>query len=227
MPRMPHVLLNRLTAKPGQRQRVVEILLESGKLFDDNPACLLYLVSESTDDPNLVWVVDLWTSQEAHAEALEAPELRPFVEQAVPLLEGMPEQIEVRPVGARACQAEVPRSDSWRLSSGDASPRAAAPLRSCGQARLPWAAPDRYGGSRPTVKPAEARRSGDPGLGRASGPPPNPAAVAPPALWLYGTADREVPVGLSVALLNTLREQGEGIHHRHLPRRTARPAGFS
>ena len=101
MPRMPHVLLNRLTAKPGQRQRLVEILLESGKLFDDNPACLLYLVSESTDDPNLVWVIDLWTSQEAHAEALKAPELRPFVEQAMPLLEGMPDQIEVRPVGGK------------------------------------------------------------------------------------------------------------------------------
>jgi quinol monooxygenase YgiN len=98
---MTHVLLNRLTAKPGQRQRVVEILLESGKLFDDNPACLLYLVSESTDDPNLVWVIDLWTSEQAHAEALKAPELRPFVEQAMPLLEGMPEQLGVRPVGGR------------------------------------------------------------------------------------------------------------------------------
>jgi quinol monooxygenase YgiN len=98
---MAHVLLNRLTAKPGQRRRVVEILLESGKLFDDNPACLLYLVSEATDEPDVIWVVDLWTDQEAHAEALQAPELRPFVEQAMPLLEGMPEQIGVRAVGGK------------------------------------------------------------------------------------------------------------------------------
>ena len=91
MPGMTQVLLNRLTARPGQRQR----------LFDDNPACVLYLVSESADDPNLVWVIDLWTSQEAHAEALKAPQLRPFVEQAMPLLEGAPEQLEVRPVGGK------------------------------------------------------------------------------------------------------------------------------
>jgi quinol monooxygenase YgiN len=96
---MSYALLNRLTAKPGQRQRVVEILLESGKLFENNPACLLYLVTESTDDPNLIWVIDLWTSGETHAVALKAPELRPFVEEATPLLEGMPEQIEVKPVG--------------------------------------------------------------------------------------------------------------------------------
>jgi quinol monooxygenase YgiN len=98
---MAYALINRLTAKPGQRDRVVEIVLESGRLFDDNEACLLYLVSESQDDPNLIWVVDLWTSEEAHSEALKAPELRPYVEQAMPLLEGMPEQIEVRPVGGK------------------------------------------------------------------------------------------------------------------------------
>ncbi|HKE98697.1 MAG TPA: putative quinol monooxygenase [Actinomycetes bacterium] len=98
---MAHVLINRLTTKPGKRRQVVDILLESGRLFDDNPACRLYLVGESTDDPDLVWVLDLWTSQEAHAEALKAPELQPFVKQALPLLEGMPEQLEVRPAGGK------------------------------------------------------------------------------------------------------------------------------
>lgn len=98
---MAFALLNQLTTKPGQRDRVVAVLLESGRLFDDNLACILYLVSESADDPNLVWVVDLWTSKEAHAEALKAPELRPYVEQAMPMLEGMPKQIEIRPVGGK------------------------------------------------------------------------------------------------------------------------------
>jgi quinol monooxygenase YgiN len=99
---MTYALLNKLTAKPGQRARVVEILLESGALlFDDNPACFVYMVSESADDPNVIWVTDLWTSHEEHAEALKAPELRPYVEQAMPLLEGMPEQMEIRPVGGK------------------------------------------------------------------------------------------------------------------------------
>jgi quinol monooxygenase YgiN len=98
---MASALLNRLTAKPGQRDRVVEILLESGKLFDHNSACQLYLVAESGDDPNTVWVADLWTSEQEHAEALAAPELRPFVEECMPLLEGMPEQIELRPAGGK------------------------------------------------------------------------------------------------------------------------------
>jgi quinol monooxygenase YgiN len=98
---MEFALLNRLIAKPGQRDRVVEILVESGKLFDDNPACRLYLVDESADDPHLIWVADLWTSEKEHAEALKAPEMRPFVEECMPLLEGMPEQIRVRPAGGK------------------------------------------------------------------------------------------------------------------------------
>ena len=98
---MEFALLNRLTAKPGRRDRVIEILLESGKLFADNSACRLYLVAESADDPNLIWVADLWTSEQEHAEALKVPEMRPFVEECMPLLEGMPEQIRVRPVGGK------------------------------------------------------------------------------------------------------------------------------
>jgi quinol monooxygenase YgiN len=98
---MGFALLNRLTAKPGRRDRVVEILLESGNLFDDNSACRLYLVAESADDPNLIWVADLWTSEEDHTEALGVPEMRSFVEECMPLLEGMPEQIRLRPVGGK------------------------------------------------------------------------------------------------------------------------------
>ena len=98
---MTYALLNRLTAKPGQRQRVVQLLLESGTLFDDDPSCHLYLVSESAEEPDVVWVVDLCTSEAAHATALKAPELRPFVEATVPLLERAPQQVEVHPAGGK------------------------------------------------------------------------------------------------------------------------------
>ena len=58
-------------------------------------------VGVDADDPDVIWVADLWTDREAHEEALKAPELRPFVEKSMPLLKGMPEQIEIRPVGGK------------------------------------------------------------------------------------------------------------------------------
>jgi quinol monooxygenase YgiN len=98
---MAHVLINRLIAKPGQRDAIVRHLLASGQPFDDNPACLLYLVTESTDSTDEIWVVDLWTTAEEHAKALQAPEHKPFIEETMPLLEGMPQQIEVRARGGK------------------------------------------------------------------------------------------------------------------------------
>jgi quinol monooxygenase YgiN len=98
---MPYALLNRLTAKPDQRLAVVEILVESASC-----SRTIRLVSSTWSPnrrttPNEIWVVDLWTSAEAHAQALKAPELRPWVEKATPLLEGVSEQTEVRPVGGK------------------------------------------------------------------------------------------------------------------------------
>ena len=98
---MAHVLLNKLTAKPGKRDQVIQNLLESGKLFDDNAECVMYLVTESSDSPNDIWVFDLWTSEYAHSQALQAPELQPSIAETVPLLEGMPEQIGVQARGGK------------------------------------------------------------------------------------------------------------------------------
>lgn len=94
-------LINKLFAKPGKRQEVIDILLESAKPFNDNPACLLYLVYADDNDPNVIWVEDLWTDKAEHENELNKPELQAFVKQAMPLLEGMPEQISLTLAGGK------------------------------------------------------------------------------------------------------------------------------
>ena len=96
-----YALINRITARPGKRDEVIEILLEAGSPFQDNPACLLYLVNADARDPDVIWVEDLWTSKEAHATAMAAPPMRPQVARALPLLVGMPEQTEIIPAGGK------------------------------------------------------------------------------------------------------------------------------
>ena len=96
-----YALINKLTAKPGKRSEVIDILLESGKTFQTSPACILYLVYEDVKDQNVIWVEDLWSSKEEHASALANPEVRSYVTRAVPLLEKMPEQIELDLAGGK------------------------------------------------------------------------------------------------------------------------------
>jgi quinol monooxygenase YgiN len=96
-----YALINKVTTRPGKRDEVLKILLDAGQPFDDDPACILYLVHKSVSDPNVIWVEDLWTSKEHHTAALATPEMQQSVAQAVPLLTGMPEQIEVELIGGK------------------------------------------------------------------------------------------------------------------------------
>lgn len=98
---MAYALINKMTTNPGRRQEVIDLMLEAGAPFDDDPACLLYLVSAASDDPDVIWVQDLWTDEAAHVAAMSTEEMSGYVKQAMPLLTGMPEQIEVQPSGGK------------------------------------------------------------------------------------------------------------------------------
>ncbi len=96
-----YALINKMTVKPGKRDEVIAILLESGKPFNDNPSCLLYLVYKDASDPDAIWVEDVWANQEDHTAAMSTPEMRAYVTRCVPLLAGMPEQIDVELAGGK------------------------------------------------------------------------------------------------------------------------------
>ena len=55
----------------------------------------------ASDDPDVIWVQDLWTDQAAHEAAMSTEEMSGYVKQAMPLLAGMPQQIEVEPSGGK------------------------------------------------------------------------------------------------------------------------------
>jgi quinol monooxygenase YgiN len=94
-------LVNKITVKPGKRDEVINIMLEAGKPFDENTACILYLVYRDVANPNVIWVEDVWTNKDDHAAAMSNPAMRSFIAQTMPLLEGMPEQIEIEPAGGK------------------------------------------------------------------------------------------------------------------------------
>lgn len=94
-------LINKLITKPGKRDEVISILLESAKPFQDNKACLLYLVHKDEEDANAIWVVDLWTNKAGHEAELSKTQLQEYVKKAMPMLEGMPDQIHLGLVGGK------------------------------------------------------------------------------------------------------------------------------
>jgi quinol monooxygenase YgiN len=79
--------VGKLGTKPGKRDQLVEILTRpSGQMGDHG--CLLYEVGVNDDEPDMVFVSELWESAAAHAASLELESVRTAIAEAMPLLSG-------------------------------------------------------------------------------------------------------------------------------------------
>lgn len=76
-----------LGAQDGKRDALVEILTRRDQALADI-GCLAYEVGTNDEDPNTVFVIELWTSAEAHKASLDLPEVQAAIAEARPLLSG-------------------------------------------------------------------------------------------------------------------------------------------
>ena len=91
-------LYAKLVAKPGERDALVGLLLRGqGELRD--AGCDLYVVNVSPENPDVVWVTEVWASREAHRASLQLPATKQAIAEAMPLLTGEFDQIELSVVG--------------------------------------------------------------------------------------------------------------------------------
>jgi quinol monooxygenase YgiN len=89
MKQMTFATYGRLGVKPGEREKLVEILTRPSAEMAD-VGCLLYEVGVSDDDRDGVHVIELWESPEAHRASLELAGVRAAIAEAMPLLDGAP-----------------------------------------------------------------------------------------------------------------------------------------
>ncbi|MFF7142880.1 MULTISPECIES: putative quinol monooxygenase [Streptomyces] len=77
-----------LTAKPGMGDQLVDLLLTG--LDEGSPGasehCIVYLVSRSESDPDVVHVTEGWTSKEDHHRIFAGETAQAIVAQIDPLL---------------------------------------------------------------------------------------------------------------------------------------------
>lgn len=85
-----YFLHGKLSALPGQRTALADILLEAADLMREVSSCRLYAVGIDPDDIQSVYVTEVWESQQAHDDALKAEAVRTLITQAMPLLSGPP-----------------------------------------------------------------------------------------------------------------------------------------
>lgn len=79
--------VGRLGTLPGRRDEVVAILTRHTPELS-NAGCLLYEVGTNEDEPDTVFVAELWQSTTAHRSSLQIDSVRNAIAEAMPLLSG-------------------------------------------------------------------------------------------------------------------------------------------
>ncbi len=54
----------KITAQPGKAEELAERLLAAAAELEGDPGCLVYLINRQADDPDTVWVTELWRSED-------------------------------------------------------------------------------------------------------------------------------------------------------------------
>jgi quinol monooxygenase YgiN/quercetin dioxygenase-like cupin family protein len=93
----------KFTAQPGRGDELAQLLLRAARSLQDTPGCELYVINRSPNDPDVLWVTELWLSQDALEASLEQLRdhdgARAQVAELKALLAGAPERIDVAPLG--------------------------------------------------------------------------------------------------------------------------------
>jgi quinol monooxygenase YgiN len=93
-------LQGRIVAQPGQADALAALLVESAALLGDDDGCLLYVVSRS-DEPDSIWVTEVWADRAAHDASLEDDRVRAIIARARPLVASFADRVELRPLGGK------------------------------------------------------------------------------------------------------------------------------
>ncbi|CAN5145019.1 hypothetical protein BH09PSE2_BH09PSE2_25560 [soil metagenome] len=87
-------LIGRMTAKPGQRDALVQALVDGSRSM---PGCISYIVAKDAADPDAIWVSEAWRSQADHDASLALPQVKAAITRGRPLIATFGERHETIP----------------------------------------------------------------------------------------------------------------------------------
>jgi quinol monooxygenase YgiN len=94
-------LIGEIEAVPGKAQELAEILAS----LETMPGCLVYLVAHDGEDPDVIWVTEVWRTAEDHKASLKIPEVQEAIAKGRPMIAGFKTRREITPVGGIGVEA--------------------------------------------------------------------------------------------------------------------------
>ncbi|MFC5584816.1 putative quinol monooxygenase [Nitratireductor kimnyeongensis] len=88
-------LIGKMRAHPGNRDALLEIL---SKGTASMPGCLSYVIARDPEDPNGIWITEVWDSEDSHKGSLTLPAVQAAIAEARPLIAGFDSSVRTEPV---------------------------------------------------------------------------------------------------------------------------------
>ncbi|HXG05872.1 MAG TPA: putative quinol monooxygenase [Nitrososphaera sp.] len=76
-------LFGKLQAKAGHGKKLSQLLMKD---TDKLPGCILYVVCRDPENPDSIYVMEVWETKEHHDNSLKLPHVRELISQAMPLI---------------------------------------------------------------------------------------------------------------------------------------------
>ncbi len=89
-------LIGKIIAVEGSRDELAAVLLEG---ISGMPGCLSYVVAKDSEDPDALWVTEVWQTQESHEASLSRPSVQEVIQRGRPLIAGFGERYITTPLG--------------------------------------------------------------------------------------------------------------------------------
>jgi quinol monooxygenase YgiN len=99
----------KFTTRAGEGEALAQLMLQVADSLRTTPGCELYVINRAADEPDVVWVTELWASQQAldaSLDVLRTDAGRARFAQVQALLQAPPERIDLAPLGGVGYSAD-------------------------------------------------------------------------------------------------------------------------
>lgn len=94
-------LFGKFEVKEGERDTMVDILLEAAESMKNLDECEIYLVNISESEPNSVYVYEVWSNENAHQASLTLEATQTLINRAKPIIAGIERISTLRTKGGK------------------------------------------------------------------------------------------------------------------------------
>lgn len=88
-------LIGKMRAVSGKRAELIEILATG---TSGMPGNMSYVIAEDPEDADVIWVTEIWDSQQSHAASLDLPAVRAAITKGKPLIAAFEMHQTTKPV---------------------------------------------------------------------------------------------------------------------------------